>query len=225
VAVALVMASLASGCRDLGDNPCAEAAALCATGVDVPDSACAGDERAYAECVLDRDDCSMTTLTVCAGAGAGGGGDATGMTLEVHQASLDSNGYFTVEVDLVNPSMDRTAVVAVTEFFVEDAAGGLHRREFGGCGADAVAPGGRTSCNPSWTWRDQPATPALLVYLDGGRRVEAGLSSAPSGLEDTAATCADGISNDGDAYVDCDDYDCCDVRTDCPPTSSCGQLD
>ncbi len=29
-----------------------------------------------------------------------------------------------------------------------------------------------------------------------------------SGPEDTPAACADGCSNDGDAYVDCDDYDC-----------------
>ena len=44
-----------------------------------------------------------------------------------------------------------------------------------------------------------------------------------SGPENTPAACSDGCSNDGDAYVDCDDYDCCPVRTDCGPTTGCGK--
>jgi hypothetical protein len=44
-----------------------------------------------------------------------------------------------------------------------------------------------------------------------------------SGPENTLAACSDGCSNDGDSYVDCDDYDCCPARADCPPTSSCGK--
>jgi hypothetical protein len=43
------------------------------------------------------------------------------------------------------------------------------------------------------------------------------------GPENTLAKCSDGCSNDGDPYVDCNDYDCCPVRTDCPPTTSCGK--
>jgi hypothetical protein len=41
--------------------------------------------------------------------------------------------------------------------------------------------------------------------------------------ENTPELCSDGCSNDGDSYVDCDDFDCCRVRSDCPPTSSCGR--
>jgi hypothetical protein len=38
--------------------------------------------------------------------------------------------------------------------------------------------------------------------------------------ENTLALCSDGISNDADAYIDCDDYDCCGVRT-CPSGTAC----
>lgn len=44
-----------------------------------------------------------------------------------------------------------------------------------------------------------------------------------TGPEDTLAACSDGCSNDGDAYVDCDDYDCCPVLAGCPATSACGK--
>lgn len=44
-----------------------------------------------------------------------------------------------------------------------------------------------------------------------------------SGPEDTLAACSDGCSNDGDPYIDCDDYDCCAVRPGCPSTTACGK--
>ena len=40
------------------------------------------------------------------------------------------------------------------------------------------------------------------------------------GPENTAAACTDGCSNDGDRYIDCEDYDCCDVVT-CPQGTAC----
>lgn len=43
------------------------------------------------------------------------------------------------------------------------------------------------------------------------------------GPEDTLAACTDGCSNDGDPYIDCNDYDCCPVLTNCPSTTSCGK--
>lgn len=43
------------------------------------------------------------------------------------------------------------------------------------------------------------------------------------GPENTLAACSDGCSNDGDKYIDCDDFDCCPVRTDCPATTACGK--
>jgi hypothetical protein len=44
-----------------------------------------------------------------------------------------------------------------------------------------------------------------------------------AGPENTLARCSDGCSNDGDPYVDCNDYDCCPFRTDCPATTTCGK--
>lgn len=43
------------------------------------------------------------------------------------------------------------------------------------------------------------------------------------GAEASLAACSDGCSNDGDAYVDCDDYDCCPFRANCPATTACGK--
>jgi hypothetical protein len=56
-----------------------------------------------------------------------------------------------------------------------------------------------------------------------GRRPDGGMCT--SGPENTLAACTDGCSNDGDRFIDCDDFDCCGVRTDCTPTSSCGRRD
>jgi hypothetical protein len=47
-------------------------------------------------------------------------------------------------------------------------------------------------------------------------------SSCSFGAEDTPAACSDGCSNDGDSFVDCNDFDCCDV-VDCPSDSVCGK--
>jgi hypothetical protein len=41
--------------------------------------------------------------------------------------------------------------------------------------------------------------------------------------ENTTATCTNGCDDDADGYVDCDDFNCCRVRRDCPTDSFCGQ--
>lgn len=46
---------------------------------------------------------------------------------------------------------------------------------------------------------------------------------ATEGPENTAAACMDGCDNDRNSFADCNDFDCCDVRTDCPATTSCGR--
>jgi len=43
-----------------------------------------------------------------------------------------------------------------------------------------------------------------------------------TGPENTATACTDGCNNDGDAFTDCDDFDCCDVTT-CAPDTGCGR--
>lgn len=54
-----------------------------------------------------------------------------------------------------------------------------------------------------------------------GAECQGGQPGCALGAESSVAACTDGCSNDGDAYVDCDDFNCCDV-VECPATSSCG---
>lgn len=42
------------------------------------------------------------------------------------------------------------------------------------------------------------------------------------GPENTVAACSDGCSNDGDNFVDCNDFDCCNLVA-CGPNTSCGR--
>jgi hypothetical protein len=46
-----------------------------------------------------------------------------------------------------------------------------------------------------------------------------------SGSENTVAACIDGCDNDGDGYVDCDDFNCCTiVGASCSTAFLCGRL-
>lgn len=71
------------------------------------------------------------------------------------------------------------------------------------------------------------ATTACGMRPDSGPRPDAGPPMVCDGgmaAEDTPAACMDGCSNDGDRFVDCEERDCCTVRTDCPATSYCGAM-
>jgi hypothetical protein len=58
---------------------------------------------------------------------------------------------------------------------------------------------------------------------DAGVRADAFVPAcATTGPEDTATACADGCNNDGDAFADCNDFDCCDVVT-CGADTGCGR--
>lgn len=91
---------------------------------------------------------------------------------------------------------------ACTDF--EDNDGDLYVDcdDFNCCGVVACAIG--TACEPGF---------------DAGV-VDAG-ASVP---ENTIATCMDGLDNDRDTYIDCNDFGCCDLVS-CPGTSSCGMRD
>lgn len=47
-------------------------------------------------------------------------------------------------------------------------------------------------------------------------------SGPPAGGENTAALCDDGMDNDDDTFIDCDDTECCDLVS-CGPDTRCGQ--
>jgi hypothetical protein len=55
--------------------------------------------------------------------------------------------------------------------------------------------------------------------------VDAGMpmACATVGPENTLAACMDGCDNDENSFADCNEFDCCGVRTDCPETTACGR--
>ena len=59
--------------------------------------------------------------------------------------------------------------------------------------------------------------------FDAGPRDASAPMCSTTGEENTAAACSDECDNDGDDFADCDDRDCCGVRTDCPSTTFCGR--
>ncbi|MCA9606839.1 MAG: hypothetical protein KC619_14635 [Myxococcales bacterium] len=64
--------------------------------------------------------------------------------------------------------------------------------------------------DPGSTWE---SVSCRCVHTSGG-------STCATGPENTTAACTDGCDNDGDPYVDCDDFDCCSVVT-CPMGTAC----
>jgi micrococcal nuclease len=73
------------------------------------------------------------------------------------------------------------------------------------------------------------ARPSELAYDSGTASYTASFNDAVGppllcsepALENDAAACSDECNNDGDAYVDCDDADCCAMRADCPAGTYC----
>lgn len=66
---------------------------------------------------------------------------------------------------------------------------------------DAATQAGTTACG-----LDGQGT--LVLVCQGGEWVDSTWCDEPTGLENTDVLCSDGVSNDGDRFVDCDDYDC-----------------
>lgn len=68
-----------------------------------------------------------------------------------------------------------------------------------------------------------PATTACGRSGDGGRD-GGGRCPGATSPENTAQACSDGCSNDGDNFVDCNDFDCCNAVA-CGPSTACGRRD
>ena len=229
VAPVLILVLAASGCsRDSGEEVCHQAADLCGAGGQFDEDDCRGDQKAYAECIVDRGDCEPQTLIDCADGSAGGGGGDGGPTgggsidLTVTSFAWGLN-LVDVSLEITNVSEEEPIAVAPTFFQIEDDAANLHVASGGFCnGGELLAAGGSEVCDLQFTIGT--AAPISLVYRDGqGRDAEASLEGICSaGPEATEAACSDDCSNDDDDFIDCDDYDCCDL-VDCPSTSECGQ--
>jgi len=65
---------------------------------------------------------------------------------------------------------------------------------------------------------DCPATTSCGMPRPDGGPVTACATVTP---ETTLAQCSDGCDNDGNRFYDCNDFDCCGVRTDCPTGTLC----
>jgi hypothetical protein len=113
------------------------------------------------------------------------------------------------------------------------------------CGTDAGPPAG--GCDGGMTAENTPAACSDGCSNDGDRFADCddfdccsvvscttGACSRDAGPprdagpvtpENTDALCRDGMSNDGDRFIDCEDRDCCAVRRDCGATTYCGMRD
>jgi hypothetical protein len=56
--------------------------------------------------------------------------------------------------------------------------------------------------------------------IPDGAQCNDGMPACASGPESSVAACTDGCSNDGDAYIDCNDFNCCNVVT-CATGTAC----
>ncbi len=157
------------------------------------------------------------------GADGGTGGDAA---IELTVTSFTDSGVGLLDVELVitNVGESDPVPVATSYFQIEDEAANLHVATGGLCfGGELLATGGSEDCELQFTIG--AAAPRALVYRDGqGRDAEATLEGICSGGgENSQAACSDGCSNDDDSYIDCEDYDCCDVVA-CGPGTACGDM-
>ncbi|AKF06909.1 hypothetical protein [Sandaracinus amylolyticus] len=66
---------------------------------------------------------------------------------------------------------------------------------------------------------DCPATTYCGRQQDGGTVMEC----ETPGDENTAAACSNDCDDDGNGFADCNDFDCCDLRSDCPASTACGR--
>lgn len=93
-----------------------------------------------------------------------------------------------------------------------------------GGGSDAHVPirdSGSRDAGPRDSGSRDAGPPPLR---DSGPR-DAGPSPCTSGPETTIAACTDGCDNEGDGYVDCDDFNCCTViGLSCSTAFLCGRL-
>lgn len=138
--------------------------------------------------------------------------------------------FLRVEVFLENVRSEAPVPAVPAVFRVETGAGTAHEAiSASSCGAALLEQGRSASCDLVF---DLPVEgrPSTLLYDALGRSFSASFAevSGPPPLcpvpsdESTVAACNDGCNNDGDPYLDCDDADCCAVRSDCASGTYCG---
>lgn len=142
----------------------------------------------------------------------------------------DGRRFLSADVTLENARSETPIPAGFTAFRLETTAGTAHDAlASSSCGLSVLEQGRSASCEVIFeiSRDDRPNT---LLYEALGRSYSAsfeGVSAPPPlcpepGDESTLAACNDGCNNDGDPYVDCEDADCCAVRSDCAYGTYCG---
>ena len=241
---ALFLGIASIGCvSDDDENVCLDAASICGESQHIDSDQCVGVQAEFARCIVEHGTCDAQTVIECA-AGTTDGGVPDGAfadaftpdastelaaTLEIESSHFSTEGYDPIPVSLdltvkITNSGESTPIpVSGGYYYVESTTHEVYDISNYSCGgASALAVGGSETCILSSHF-SAGTTPARLIYRvpSLGKETSISLDSILDGYENTVETCTDGISNDGDKYIDCDDYDCCNVVS-CPADSSCG---
>jgi hypothetical protein len=197
---------------------------MCGAGTDFDADKCRGDERAYAECLVDAGDCEPATAAECAAGAPGGDGDSA---ISLVVLSFEAvGGFLDLEVEIANLGEANPVPVSTQFFLLEDTAQNQRLPSGGVChGGDFLAQGGSQTCSLQYSLSSDALAVSLVFREPAGRQATSPVGDAdcPAGPESSAVACSDGCSNDGDDFADCDDFDCCEARSDCPQSSACGQ--
>ena len=250
--VALTALSFTSACGSGGGSDvCREAADLCGAGQGFDADDCEGAALALAQCLVNRGDCEPLTAAECAGGGTGqdgglrddaasgdgaddgdgddgddGDGDGDGPAIQLRVSEVEvSESVLQVTVVLENSGEAEPLPVEPSLFRVVDADQTADVALVGTCDGGAfLYEGGRESCVLEFSWTAERAASEIVWAEPGGRTVSATVGGECAvRVESTPAACSDQCSNDGDPFVNCEDFDCCDV-VNCPADTACGAV-
>jgi hypothetical protein len=214
---------VASGCsRDGGDGAvCHDAADLCGASGDFDEDDCTGDQKAYAECIVDRGECephpvAPTYFQVedeAANLHAASGGFCSGGEM------LATGGSESCELQFTIGAAAPVSLV-YRDVLGRDAEASLE----GLCSAQPEVT--EAACSDGCSNDDDDFIDCddydCCDVVDCPSTTSCGQEQeCVEGPEDTAPACSDGCSNDADSFVDCEDYDCCDAVA-CAPGTACG---
>jgi hypothetical protein len=213
----------AGGASGSGENT----VALCSDGVD-------NDGNNYIDCndkgCCSVVDCSSDPTSYCGKKGTGGAGGSTGSgenTVALCSDGVDNDGNNYIDCNdkgccgVVDCSSDPTSYCG------KKGAGGAGGASGGSENTVALCTDGIDNdgdkfidCEDKNCCGVVTCDPATYCGKQGAGGSGAGGSSG--GSENTVALCTDGIDNDGDKFIDCEDKNCCGVVT-CDPATYCGK--
>jgi hypothetical protein len=208
-------------------------AELCADGQD-------NDGNGFVDCndkgCCSVVDCSGMPTSYCGKKGAGGAGGSTGSgenTVALCSDGIDNDGNNFVDCNDKGCCGVVDCSAMPTSYCGKKGAGGA-----GGAGGASGTPentaalcadgqdndgNGFIDCNDKGCCSVVDCSADPTSYC--GKKGAGGSGGASGTPENTVALCSDGIDNDGNKYIDCNDKGCCGVVS-CTsmPTSYCGKM-